>query len=121
MSEFNYHDRVFRGIVNYEDGDLSGDIRFCYTQEGSVVKGKIEGGRVQSGDVLAEVLADGRLDMIWQYRNTDGEIICGTCVSTPEILADGRYRLHEEWTITKGPDSGLEGISVIEEIENKDV
>jgi hypothetical protein len=120
VSEFNYHNRIFRGVVNYDDGDLSGDIRFHYSQEGSEVRGKIQGGRVQSGQILAEVLPDGRLDMIWQYRNTDGEIICGTCVSTPEILADGRYRLHEVWTITKGPNTGLEGISVIEEVETKD-
>lgn len=38
----------------------------------------------------------------------------GICRSTPEILEDGRIRLHEEWIWTSGDQSS--GKSIIEEI-----
>ena len=116
MAELNFHDRRFRGVENYDDGDLTAEVVFHYTQDGSVVKGTISGGRVIEGSLLAEVLADGRLDMIWRYSNVDGVTCYGTCTSTPEILPDGRYRLHEEWVITGGPSKGEQGKSCIEEI-----
>lgn len=121
MSEFNYHNRCFRGLENYDDGDLTQDVHFRYTQEGSVVKGSFSGGRVVAGDLLAQILDGGRLDMIWRYRNVDGDTCYGTCVSTPEVLPDGRYRLHEVWEITGGPLAGQRGTSSIEEVreENK--
>ena len=120
MTEFNYDNRKFVGIENYDDGDLTGDVVFKYQQSGSEVRGTFAGGRVQQGKLVAEVLTDGRLDMIWQYLNIDGQFVSGTCISTPEILPDGRYRLHEEWTITGGPNQGLAGKSVIEEIRDEE-
>jgi len=38
----------------------------------------------------------------------------GICTSTPEILPDGKIRLHEKWRWTSGDLS--EGESVIEEV-----
>jgi hypothetical protein len=38
----------------------------------------------------------------------------GTCISTPEILPDGRLRLHESWRWTSG--DGSSGESAIEEV-----
>lgn len=38
----------------------------------------------------------------------------GRCHSVPEVLADGRIRLHEQWQWTSGNQS--KGESVIEEI-----
>lgn len=39
----------------------------------------------------------------------------GYCKSVPEILADGRIRLHEEWQWTSGDNTN--GKSIIEEIK----
>jgi hypothetical protein len=121
MTEYNYHNRRFRGLENYDEGDLTQEVVFHYTQSGSVVKGTFAGGRVTDGSLLAEVFADGRLDMIWRYRNVDGQDCYGTCTSTPEILPDGRYRLHEKWTITGGPLTGESGTSSIEEIAEEEM
>lgn len=115
MAIFNYDNKCFIGVENYDDGDLTGDTRFYYHQKGSTVWGTIEGGRVEFGTLIARLLDDGRLEMVWQYLNCDGQFVSGTCTSTPEVLSDGRYRLHESWTID-GKD-GITGTSVIEEIE----
>lgn len=111
---FNYDGRVFKGVENYDDGDLLPDTRFYYHQKDDAVWATIEGGRVKIGTLIAGVQDDGSLVMVWQYLNIDNEFVSGTCYSKPEILSDGRYRLHEQWRV-HGPD-GIEGTSVIEEI-----
>ena len=120
MAEFNYDNRRFVGVENYDDGDLTSEVVFHYRQEGTEVRGTFSGGRVKQGKLVAELLPDGRLNMIWQYLNVDGQFVSGTCLSTPELLSDGRYRLYEEWTITSGPNQGLAGTSAIEEIQNEE-
>jgi len=108
----SYHDRRFIGVVNYDDGDLTKDVRFHYRQKDHTVWGTFEGGRVRFGMLIADVLDGDRLDMRWQYLNCEDEFIGGTCLSVPELLPDGRLRLHESWTI----DGDVSGESVIEEV-----
>lgn len=120
MSEFNYHNRRFVGVENYDDGDLTAEVVFHYTQEGSEVRGTFSGGRVDQGKLVAELLPNGKLDMVWQYLNIDGEFVNGCCKSTPKLLPDGRYRLEEDWIVTGGPNQGLTGKSVIEEIRDEE-
>ena len=52
--------------------------------------------------------------MRYQYVNEKGEIMTGRCHSIPELLPDGRLRLHETWQWTSGHHSA--GKSVVEEI-----
>ena len=113
MPEINYHNRCFVGVENYDDGDLTGAIVFKYQQKNDVVWAMFEGGRVKFGTLIAEIDSDGNLTMCWQYLNVDGEFISGTCRSRLEILVDGRYRLHESWSVH---GSGDRGTSVIEEV-----
>ena len=65
MSEFNYDNRRFVGVENYDDGDLTAEVVFHYTQEGSEVRGTFSGGRVDQGKLVAELLPGGKLDMVW--------------------------------------------------------
>ncbi|MCH5689438.1 hypothetical protein LWM68_37470 [Niabella sp. W65] len=46
--------------------------------------------------------------------NDKGELMTGTCSSVPEILPDGKIRLHETWQWTSGDQSA--GTSIIEEV-----
>jgi hypothetical protein len=110
----SYDDRFFVGVVNYDRGDLTKETVFRYRQKNKVVWGSFEGGGALHGNFVARVLEEDKLDMRWQYLSRDGEFRCGTCISTPEILPDGRLRLHESWTITSHGNE--EGTSVIEEI-----
>jgi len=73
-----------------------------------------EGGQIQFGTLVATVKDDGALDMRYHHVNRDGELMTGNCRSTPELLPDGRLRLHESWQWTSG--DGSRGESIIEEI-----
>lgn len=116
MSELSYDNKRFRGVVNYDGGDLTKEVLFHYHQKDHTVWGTCEGGRVRFGTLIANVLDDDKLDMVWQYLNIDGEFVSGRCLSVPEQLPDGRLRLHESWTTTVG---GPAGSSVIEEIPDQ--
>ncbi len=63
---------------------------------------------------MAVADGEGRLDMRYQHVGVDGELCTGRCRSTPEVLADGRLRLHEEWHWTGGREGS--GSSVVEEV-----
>jgi hypothetical protein len=111
----NLDGRTFLGTVNYDDGDLNLETRFSYHQKGNAVWGEVTGGQVVAGSLVAAVADDGSLDMCWMYINFRAEVVAGTCLSTPDILPDGRIRLTEVWEVSKGPNKGLRGQSVTEE------
>ncbi len=114
MSDFNFDNRLFRGVENYDDGDLTGEVLFEYHQRDNVVWGEFHGGRIACGNLVAHMRDDGTLDMLWQYVNIDAHLVGGICISRPEVLADGRYRVRESWSITVGGDAM--GTSAIEEV-----
>jgi len=58
--------------------------------------------------------AEGRLDMRYQHLGADGAFKTGRCQSRPELLPDGRVRLHERWRWTEGAEG--DGQSTVEEI-----
>lgn len=66
------------------------------------------------GHLLGIVLEDGSLDFAYHQINFDGMVRTGRCKSKPEILADGRIRLHESWQWTS--DDLSQGTSIIEEV-----
>ena len=113
MGNISYHDMYFVGVENYDSGDLTAETIFHYRQHDDLVWGTFEGGRALHGNLIAKILVDGKLEMVWQYLNQDGEFVSGKCISKPEILSDGRIRLHESWQIA---GSGETGQSVIEEV-----
>lgn len=115
MSPIDYNGRRFRGVKNYDSGDLTRETLFEYYQEGLVVWGTFSGGGVLKGVLLARVLDDDSLDMVWQYVNRSGQLVRGTCLSCPQLLPDGRLRLHESWIIEC--EKQVAGESVIEEIQ----
>ena len=111
----SYHHRRFRPILNAPAGDVSRDTLFHYHQRGDVVWATYAGGAVRFGTLIATVDVTGRLDMRYQQVATDGSIKAGRCTSTPEVLPDGRLRLHESWNWTEGGEGS--GTSVIEEMD----
>lgn len=111
---FNYQDKFFRPVSNSENGETNSGTVFHYRQQGNIVWATYQGGEVQFGTLLAKVDEDGRLDMRYQQVNIRGEWRAGVCRSVPQVLEDGRYRLHESWQWTSGDESS--GKSVIEEI-----
>lgn len=109
----NYHNRIFKVVTNSDNGDTSSETTFHYKQDGNILTSSYSGGSVVSGHLLGIVDEDGNIDMRYHHINNKGEIMTGLCKSRPEILEDGRIRLHEEWKWTGGDQSS--GKSIIEE------
>lgn len=110
----NYNNRKFASIQNSATGEVSAETVFHYHQDGNVVWAEYAGGEIIRGTLIATCDANGVLDMRYQHINRRGELMTGKCFSTPEILSDGRIRLHEKWQWTSGDMSS--GESVIEEL-----
>ena len=110
----SYEGRVFRSVANSETGDVGEGTLFHYRQEKQIVWATYEGGAVAFGTLLARRLPDDSLDMRYHHITTQGEMKAGRCRSRPEVLADGRLRLHERWQWTEGGTES--GESIVEEI-----
>lgn len=112
--KMNYDGRTFRSVSNSASGEVGDDTLFHYHQYGDAVWAEYSGGNIIIGNLVATCAGDGVLDMRYQHINRNGELMTGECRSRPELLRDGRVRLHEKWRWTCGESS--EGESVLEEV-----
>lgn len=112
--KIDYDGRIFVSLQNAQGGEAGPDTIFRYHQNGGIAWAEYSGGEIVRGQLIANCDNDGVLDMRYQHINSRGELMTGICRSTPEVLPDGRIRLHEKWQWTSGDRS--EGESVIEEI-----
>jgi hypothetical protein len=110
----NYDGKVFRPVQNTENGETDAETIFQYRQNGAIVTAEYQGGNIVYGHLVALVDSEGKLDMRYHQVNRAGELMTGVCRSTPEILPDGKIRLHERWRWTSGDLS--EGSSLVEEL-----
>jgi hypothetical protein len=110
----SYEGRRFRSVENSSTGEVGPETVFAYRQSGDVVSATYEGGGVRSGVLIATADGGGSLDARYAHVNASGGLMTGECRTTPEVLPDGRLRLHEEWRWTSG--DGSSGRSVVEEI-----
>lgn len=108
-----FHNKIFRSVTNTDNGEVGTETRFHYQQDGQVVWAEYAGGTICKGFLIATLQADNSLDMRYQHVNMQGELMTGRCHSVPEILPDGRLRLHERWQWTSG--DGSAGESIVEE------
>lgn len=108
-----YHNKTFKPISNSENGETSEETVFLYKQEGNILTAEYSGGKVKKGHLIGIVDEKGIIDMRYHQINDKGEIMTGSCTSTPEILPNGKIRLHESWEWTSGDKS--KGESIIEE------
>jgi lipid-A-disaccharide synthase-like uncharacterized protein len=109
-----YEGRVFAGVENTANGDVDSGTRFKYRQDGDVLWAEYQGPTIRKGTLTGRELTDGTLDFTYQHVSNTGEIRTGRCSSRPEVLADGRIRLHETWRWTNGDQSA--GHSIVEEV-----
>ena len=110
-----YHNRRFRSVATSGNGEVDAATLFLYQQDGDVIWADYSGGAIVRGHLLGLVRPDGSLDFHYHHLNWEGALMTGICISTPEVLPDGRLRLHERWRWTSG--DGSSGESVIEEVE----
>ena len=111
---WSYNDKRFRSVSNSNTGEVSEATTFHYHQNGQVISAQYEGGNIKKGNLLGKVAADGTIRMSYQHWNQADEFRAGICTSTPELLPNGKIRLHESWEWTNGIEG--KGNSIIEEI-----
>ena len=111
---FQYHNKHFRPVQNTENGETSSETVFHYQQEGNILTSEYKGGKIIKGHLIGIVDEFGNIDMRYHQVNDKNEIMTGICRSVPEILPNGKIRLHETWKWTSGDCS--EGRSIIEEL-----
>ncbi|MFK7809892.1 MAG: n-acetylglutamate synthase [Saprospiraceae bacterium] len=109
-----YNNKKFRPISNSKNGLVTNDLLFHYKQEGNILTCDYQGQKIQKGHLIGLVDDKGNIQMRYHQINQDGELMTGICKSIPELLANGKIRLHEEWQWTSGDQS--KGKSVLEEI-----
>lgn len=114
MSAPSYDGRRFRAVENSASGEVGSETVFEYHQEGEAVWATYRGGDVVVGTLVATADDEGRLDMRYGHVNRSGALMTGVCETTPEVLPDGRLRLHERWRWTSG--DGTSGTSTLEEL-----
>ena len=110
----NYHDKRFRPLSNTDNGETSNETLFHYKQSGNIPTSEYSGGRIKCGHLIGLVDGEGTIEMRYHQVNDKGELMTGICKSVPEILENGKIRLHESWEWTSGDKS--KGQSIIEEI-----
>ena len=113
---YNYNHKIFRSVSNSTNGEVSNETIFAYKQSGNIVTAIYHGGSIVQGSLIALADNEGKLDMRYQHVNDQQQLMTGSCISTPEIMSNGKLRLYEQWQWTCGDMSS--GESIIEEIQN---
>lgn len=109
----DYNGKIFKPIENTENGETSNETVFLYKQVGNILTSEYSGGKIKKGHLIGIVDENGNIDMRYHQVNEKNEIMTGICKSKPEILENGKIRLHESWEWTSGDNS--KGKSIIEE------
>jgi len=111
---FSYNNKKFKAVKNTINGETSEETIFLYKQTGNILTSRYSGGQIVEGHLIGLVSSNGEIDMKYHQVNTKGILMTGECKSIPEILTNGKIRLHEEWQWTSGDKS--KGNSIIEEL-----
>lgn len=109
----NYNNKIFKPVSNTENSETSSETAFHYKQNGTILTSEYSGGKIISGHLIGLVNDEGEIEMRYHQINEKGELMTGICTSKPEILENGKIRLHETWQWTSGDLS--KGNSVLEE------
>ena len=110
----NYNNKRFKAIENSENGEISESLIFTYRQDRNLISCNYSGETILQGQLLGTINDKGILHFSYQQINSRGQLKTGTCISTPEILSNGKIRLHEKWQWTNGDKS--KGESILEEL-----
>ena len=112
--KMNYHNKRFRPLSNSDNGEVDAETIFHYQQNEQVLTCSYSGNSIKSGHLIGLVGSHGEIDMRYHQINKEGIISTGKCKSTPELLPNGKLRLHEKWQWTSGDES--KGTSILEEV-----
>ncbi|WP_299124410.1 n-acetylglutamate synthase [uncultured Winogradskyella sp.] len=112
--KINYNNKKFKPVQNTKNGETTEETIFEYKQTGNILTSEYKGGKIVNGHLIGLVDENGNIEMRYHQVNAKGELMTGICFSKPEIMQNGKIRLHESWEWTSGDES--KGHSVIDEI-----
>lgn len=110
---FNLNGRKFKSLHNSSNGEVGDDTIFHYRQEGKLIWAEYQGGQIQKGFLVGQMLGD-QLEFTYQHVNVDFEAMTGKCQSTVSLTVEGKFQLNERWQWTSGDLS--EGASILVEL-----
>lgn len=105
--------RTLVGVENVEQGEVSGETRFHFEQDGNNIYARYSGGEIVDGHLVGLLVGDE-----WEIRyvqiNEDGDTATGHSIGEITVLDDGRVRVEDEWEWESKDGSGE---SVLEEVK----
>ena len=110
----DYNNKLFRPVENTDNGETTAETVFAYIQSGNILTSEYQGGQIIKGHLIGLVDKNGLIEMRYHQVNLKGELMTGICTSKPEVMPNGKIRLHETWRWTSG--DGSSGKSVLEEL-----
>ena len=110
----DYNNKLFRPVENTDNGETTAETVFAYEQSGNILTSEYQGGQIIKGHLIGLVDKNGLIEMRYHQVNLKGELMTGICTSKPEVMPNGKIRLHETWRWTSG--DGSSGKSVLEEV-----
>ncbi|MBK8581294.1 MAG: n-acetylglutamate synthase [Flavobacteriales bacterium] len=110
----DYNNKLFRPVENTDNGETTAETVFAYKQSGNILTSEYQGGQISKGHLIGLVDKNGLIEMRYHQVNLRGELMTGVCTSKPEVMPNGKIRLHETWRWTSG--DGSSGKSVLEEL-----
>jgi len=105
--------RTMVGVTNTDDGEVSGDTKFHFEQDGERIYAHYEGGDVVDGHLVGTVEGN-HWDIRYTQINRNHETATGHSVGVIEVLEDGRLRVEDEW---KWESQRGSGETVLEEVK----
>ena len=98
----DYDGKTFCPVVNTENGEVDDNTIFNYHQDGLDFRADYTGGDIKFGYMIGQVSPNGELDFYYEHINIRNEIRVGKCHSIPQMNANGKIELHEEWQWLNG-------------------
>lgn len=96
----NYNNKKLYQLAILKTEKLSNQTLFHYKQIGNILTSEYSGGKIKYGHLIGLVDDKGNIEMRYHQINDKNELMTGICISKPEILENGKIRLHENWEWT---------------------
>ncbi|MEA2073754.1 MAG: n-acetylglutamate synthase [Campylobacterota bacterium] len=93
----NLDKKIFQVLSNPDNGEVSDDTTFYYSQKNNIISAEYNGGDILKGNLIGKQLEDGRFDFVYHHINVDSKLKIGKCLSNATLLDDGKIKLQEEW------------------------
>ncbi|QXP59450.1 n-acetylglutamate synthase [Olleya sp. HaHaR_3_96] len=94
----NYHNKNFNPVTNSDHAETSAETVFKYKQNEPILTAKYSDEQIVEGHLIGIVDQKECIDMRYNQINVKGELMTSVCQSKPEVMANGKIRLHENWT-----------------------